>query len=165
MQACRRVSAFQCHRPPASIALCSRRQRFAVAQGVQRRDLGPEIAGIWRMSVYTNWFAFVGEDYHRCGAPFSRQPPVAARRALRWPGRSGSVERLGRRRLAAGHIEASIVRIAVSAQSSSAAGIARAVDPKRSSHRHRLPGRTLSQTRSRPPGFMIDFGHSENATH
>jgi hypothetical protein len=53
MQAGRRVSAFQCHRPPASIALCSRRQRFAVAQGVQRRDLGPEIAGIWRMSVKT----------------------------------------------------------------------------------------------------------------
>jgi hypothetical protein len=51
MQASQRVSVFQCHQPPASIALCSRRRRFAVAQGVQRGDPGPEIARIWRMSV------------------------------------------------------------------------------------------------------------------
>jgi hypothetical protein len=52
MQASQRVSAFQCHQPPASIALCSWRRRFAVAQGVQTREYpGPEVARIWRMSA------------------------------------------------------------------------------------------------------------------
>jgi hypothetical protein len=52
MQASQRVSAFQCHQPPASIVLCSWRRRFAVAQGVRRREYpGPEVARIWRMSA------------------------------------------------------------------------------------------------------------------
>jgi hypothetical protein len=43
MQASQRVSAFQCHQPPASIALCSWRRRFAVAQGVRTREYpGPK---------------------------------------------------------------------------------------------------------------------------
>jgi len=52
VQAKRRVSASGRRQPPASMALCSRWRRIAVAQGGQKRDPRPETAGIWRMGLY-----------------------------------------------------------------------------------------------------------------
>jgi hypothetical protein len=51
----KRVSAFQCRQSPASIALCSRRRRFVVAQAFTMRDIDPESGGIRRMSGGRTW--------------------------------------------------------------------------------------------------------------
>jgi hypothetical protein len=44
-QAKRRVLASGRRQPPASMALCSRQRRFAIAQAGQKRDPGLETAG------------------------------------------------------------------------------------------------------------------------
>jgi hypothetical protein len=51
MPANQRMQASRRPQEPASIAFCSALGGFAVAQAVQRRDPGLEIAGVWRMSA------------------------------------------------------------------------------------------------------------------
>ena len=60
-----RVSALRCHRPPASIAFCSRRRPFCLVQAGQRRDPRPELPGIWRVSASSSVIEQVLADRRR----------------------------------------------------------------------------------------------------